>query len=110
MSQVNGLSACYDAIERLKEGKPINEKFIGITHNKITASVVSQEAGFDSGYLKRSRPSHQAIIAMIDAIKANQDNNSLSKAEVKRRHNQKIEKMNSETSYDETTSRGVSCA
>lgn len=98
MSEGNGLNACYDAIERLKKGKPNKEKFIGITLDKITASVVSQEAGFDSGYLKRSRPSHQGVIAKIDAIKeeTGHNSNSLSKAELIRRHNKQNEKLKSD--------------
>lgn len=59
-----GLNACREALERLKKGKPNNERFKGVP---ITASIVSQEAGFDSGYLKKSR--HAEFIAEIARVK-----------------------------------------
>lgn len=95
MTKKIGIKACYDALERLKNGKPFNQKFIGVTPDKITASIVSQEAGYDSGYLKRGRTSHQAIMAMIDSIKADAKNNTstLSKAEIIRREKYKSDKL-----------------
>lgn len=95
MTKKIGINACYDALERLKNGKPFNQKFIGITPDKITASIVSQEAGYDSGYLKRGRTSHQAIMAMIDSTKAHakNDTSTLSKAEIMRREKHKSDKL-----------------
>jgi hypothetical protein len=49
-----GLLLCKQALERLVKQKPNIKKFIGVT---ITPSVVSQEAGFGSGYLKKTRHS-----------------------------------------------------
>ncbi|MBA35527.1 MAG: hypothetical protein CMI14_08855 [Oleispira sp.] len=92
MSKVSGVEACYEAFDRLKQGKPTLEKFIGITSDKITASVVSQEAGFDSGYLKKKRPSHQGIITLIEKYRCESKSTTLSKAEVIRREKQKTVK------------------
>ena len=63
-----GLNACREALERLKNGEPNNDQFKEVP---ITASIVSQEAGFDSGYLKKSR--HAELIAEISAVKENLD-------------------------------------
>ena len=98
MTAKTGINACYDALERLKNGKPLNQKFIGLTPDKLTASIVSQEAGYDSGYLKRGRTSHQAIMAMIDSTKADAKNgpSTLSKAEIIRREKHKSDKLKAE--------------
>jgi len=37
---------------------------------KITASIVSLEAGFDRGYLKKSRKSHLPLLAKIEICRA----------------------------------------
>ncbi|USD32107.1 MULTISPECIES: hypothetical protein [Vibrio] len=89
MTVKSGLEACYEAFERLKEGKPNNSKFFGIAPSKLTPSIVSQEAGFDSGYLKRKRPNHQGIISLIDAFKEESKDTTLSKAETIRRESRK---------------------
>ena len=60
-----GIESCYEAFDRLKAGKPQVEKFKGLLQKEITASVVSQEAGFDGGYLKKKRRQHQPLISMI---------------------------------------------
>lgn len=62
----NGVQACMDAFERLKNNAPTVSKFQNIAPSCITASVVSQEAGFDSGYLKSSRANHRALIMLIE--------------------------------------------
>ena len=67
-SMSKGLIMCREALERLKNGKPNNDLFKGVP---ITASIVSQEAGFDSGYLKKSR--HAEFIDEISAVKENLD-------------------------------------
>lgn len=87
MTTKSGLTECYEAFERLKNGKPNVGKFVGITPDKITASIVSQEAGFDSGYLKKNRTNHQGIIALIDSFREEQKKTSLSKSEIIRREN-----------------------
>ncbi|MGI2014544.1 hypothetical protein [Shewanella oncorhynchi] len=89
MSHGNGLDECYEAFERLKAGRPNLERFAGITPDKITASVVSQEAGFDSGYLKKKRLNHQGIIALIDFFRTENKSTTLSKMEAIRREKEK---------------------
>lgn len=96
LAKVNGVSACYEAFCRLKEKRPENEKFIGLSLDKITASVVSQEAGFDSGYLKKQRPVHQAIIAQIESFKKVQEGTTLSRAEIQRRERDRWQKYKGE--------------
>jgi hypothetical protein len=62
---MNGIEKCYAAFERLKTGKPNNPDLANIEQDKITSSIVSQEAGFTGGYLKNEREQHQLIISMI---------------------------------------------
>lgn len=64
-----GLEACEAALQRLLNGKPIRPEHVGLELSKLTAGVVSFEAGFDRGYLKKARQSHQAIIAKIEAYR-----------------------------------------
>lgn len=64
-----GLDACEAALQRLLNGKPIRPEHVGLELSKLTAGVVSFEAGFDRGYLKKARQSHQAIIAKIEAYR-----------------------------------------
>ena len=96
MTDLNGLSECYDAFDRLKARCPKNIKFLGISPDKITASIVSQEAGFDSGYLKKRRLNHQALIAQIDEFKREQSRFTLSRAEVQRREREKLKELESQ--------------
>ena len=92
MTADRGVEACYLAFERLKNGNPQNDKFMHISPEKITASIVSQEAGFDSGYLKRNRHNHQGIIALIDDYKKQLKSSTLSKYEEVKREKQKAAK------------------
>tara|TARA_R110001599_G_scaffold224482_2_gene423669 strand:+ start:203 stop:649 length:447 start_codon:yes stop_codon:yes gene_type:complete len=68
-STSKGMSACEDALQRLLDRKPNVPEHVGLEFSKLTASIVSFEAGFDRGYLKKSRPAHQEIIARIVSIK-----------------------------------------
>lgn len=65
-----GLLACENALQRLLEGKPVVPEHVGLELSKLTASIVSLEAGFDRGYLKKSRKAHLAILAKIEASRA----------------------------------------
>lgn len=65
----DGLQRCIAAFERLKLGQPQQTRYVGIAPDKITAAVVSAEAGFDSGYLKRSRRQHLPLILQIEAYR-----------------------------------------
>lgn len=63
----NGLAACEEALQRLLDGKPILPAHVGLDLSKLTASIVSLEAGFDRGYLKKSRKAHLPLLAQIEA-------------------------------------------
>ena len=65
-----GLMACEQALQRLLDGKPVVSGHVGLDFSKITASIVSLEAGFDRGYLKKSRKAHYPILAKIEACRA----------------------------------------
>lgn len=56
---------CKEAFERLKAGKPNNSHYIG---KRITASLVSKEAGFSAGYLKASNKHHKLLIEEINSF------------------------------------------
>lgn len=70
MHKKSGLSRCEDALERLLTGQPHFADHVGVNNGDITPAMVSIEAGFDKGYLKRSRESHMPLIARIDALKS----------------------------------------
>lgn len=65
-----GLGACEEALQRLLVGKPVVPKHVGLDLSKLTASIVSLEAGFDRGYLKKSRKVHLPLLAQIEAVRA----------------------------------------
>jgi hypothetical protein len=85
----SGLTRCYEAFQRLKDGKPEMEiklkdetlkiKYDGLPQNKITPSVVSQEAGWGGGYLKASRTQHQPLISMIEVHVKDHKNTTIGK-------------------------------
>lgn len=64
-----GLSACEEALQRLLDGEPVVPEHVGLDLSKLTASIVSFEAGFDRGYLKKSRKAHLPLLARIEAIR-----------------------------------------
>ncbi len=70
MRDKSGLTRCEEAFDRLKDGQPHLSNHVGIKPGDITPALVSIEAGFDKGYLKRSRESHAPLIARIDALKS----------------------------------------
>ena len=84
----DGVKICEAAFERLKAGCPVISAHVGIDGSKITAGIVSVEAGFDRGYLKRSRGSHMPLIARIEAYRTECSTTSNSKAlQIKRAQN-----------------------
>lgn len=93
-----GIARCVEAFERIKNNEPTVLRFKDIPAKDITPSIVSQEAGFSSGYLKRNRESHAPLITLIDdfASKGNSSslsaNEALKRAENKRK-NEKTEKL-----------------
>lgn len=69
-NKVDGVQQCKLAFQRLVEGLPVVPGHKDIPPEKITAGIVSVEAGFDRGYLKKSRAAHQELIAQINAHRA----------------------------------------
>lgn len=65
-----GLSTCEEALQRLLVGRPVVPEHVGLDLSKLTASLVSLEAGFDRGYLKKSRKAHLPLLAQIEAVRA----------------------------------------
>jgi hypothetical protein len=66
MTNKSGIELCKQAFERLKAGKPNDQRLIG---KLITPSLVSREAGFDNGYLKPLRPAHRSLVDEINQYK-----------------------------------------
>ncbi|KKO17281.1 hypothetical protein [Pseudomonas putida] len=89
---VKGIDKCRAAFERLKAGEPHVAAHVGLDPTKITAGVVSVEAGFDRGYLKKDRPSHRALLADIEAYRKSYGTESSSKALQVKRANDKAAK------------------
>lgn len=81
-----GLGACEEALQRLLVGNPFVSEHVGLDLSKLTASIVSHEAGFDRGYLKKSRRVHLPILAKIEACRAeaNKGSGTLSVKSIKR--------------------------
>lgn len=88
-----GLEKCEEAFRRIVIGKPHVENHVGLPNHKITAGVVSFEAGFDRGYLKRSRPIHRALIAKIDAYHSESAKTGISKVHEIKRYKEKIKRL-----------------
>lgn len=65
----SGLNACAEALQRLLTGKPNVAAHVGLDLSKLTASIVSLEAGFDRGYLKKTRTAHLSLLAQIEAVR-----------------------------------------
>ncbi len=74
----NGVGVCEDALQRLLDGKPFVPEHVGLDLSKLTASIVSLEAGFDRGYLKKSRKAHLPILAKIEVCRAGANKGSSS--------------------------------
>ncbi|WP_105255656.1 hypothetical protein [Pseudoalteromonas sp. T1lg75] len=88
-----GVTKCFEALERIKANKPVISKFIDLPRNKVTAAVISQEAGFDSGYLKKNRPQHQEVISLIESYRAASIKSTLSTKEKFNRERRKVERL-----------------
>ncbi|KAA0982054.1 hypothetical protein FQ192_32520 [Pseudomonas sp. ANT_J12] len=70
-----GLIVCEEALQRLVVGKPFLAEHVGLPLSKLTAGAVSREAGFDPGYLKKSRKLHLPLIAKIQSLREESSNN-----------------------------------
>lgn len=64
------LLLCEQAFGRLTAGKPQRLLITDYKIYRITAAMVSKEAGFDAGYLKRSRINHRPLLLEISQFKA----------------------------------------
>lgn len=69
MNKSIGIKNCEEALQRLLDGNPYVARHIGVESNDITSAMVSVEAGYDKGYLKKTRTAHKALIARIDSLK-----------------------------------------
>lgn len=78
-----GLIACEEALQRLLHGKPVVPDHVKLDLAKLTASIVSLEAGFDRGYLKKSRKAHLPILAKIEASRTEANKSSSSSSSKK---------------------------
>ncbi|WP_348708609.1 hypothetical protein [uncultured Pseudoalteromonas sp.] len=66
MAYGDGLKLCWEAFERLKEGRPQLKEHVGLAAKDITPAKVSKEAGKDAGYLKWKRDNHKPLITAIE--------------------------------------------
>lgn len=69
MKTRDGVLECEEAFDRLVRSCPRISEHVGLPPQKITAGVVSVEAGFDRGYLKSGRSKHQPLIAKINSFR-----------------------------------------
>ncbi|GKW51773.1 hypothetical protein NCCP2140_08260 [Pseudoalteromonas sp. NCCP-2140] len=88
----SGLKRCYEAFERLKQGNANIEEFKNLPKAKITKSIVSQEAGFDAGYLKSNREQHQPLISMINIFVEDNQKTTMGKGAAIKREKEKSAK------------------
>jgi RNA polymerase-interacting CarD/CdnL/TRCF family regulator len=86
MAGMTGLERCVEAFERLKAGKPNVAENISLPQDRITPAIVSFEAGFDKGYLKKGR--HDQLIGLIKTY-SSEDVATTSGAELIRREKAK---------------------
>ncbi|WFS17881.1 hypothetical protein P9K38_20925 [Pseudomonas sp. 905_Psudmo1] len=94
--KVDGVLICEEAFSRLVSGKPLISAHVDLARSKITAGVVSVEAGFDRGYLKKSRRAHLSLIAKIEAYrKESESSDSSAKAQLRRASRKVDEVVNS---------------
>lgn len=92
----NGIHVCEEAFERLKAGKARDPAHVDLPRSKITAGIVSVEAGFDRGYLKKSRRAHMPLISAIEVYRSESETASVTSAVKAKRAQIKAEKAVSE--------------
>lgn len=95
-AQGEGLRLCEAALERLLENRPAVPAHVGLPSHKITAGVVSVEAGFDRGYIKKGRKSHMPLVARIEHIKGKAVTTETSAMEQVRRTRNALERAEEE--------------
>lgn len=94
--QVDGVHLCTEAFQRLKDGKPRIPAHVDLPKSKVTAGIVSVEAGFDRGYLKKSRSIHMPLIAAIEAYRVEGESASVTSVVKAKRAQIKADKAVSE--------------
>lgn len=65
----DGVKKCELAFLRLQEGNPNFDKHKDLPKNRVTAGIVSVEAGFDRGYLKKCCKKHLSLLSRIAAYR-----------------------------------------
>ena len=95
-AQGEGIRQCEAALQRLIDGKPVVPEHVGLPRSKITAGIVSVEAGFDRGYLKKTRKRHMPIVAIIVAFRSEPATTESSTQEAFRRARNAAEKAQKE--------------
>ena len=70
--KIDNFQQCIIAFERVKQGI---FKYEDNKNREITAALISEEAGFDKGYLKNSRSKHQLLIKEINEFSKSQEKN-----------------------------------
>jgi len=96
VSAKDGLKRCAEAFERLRLGCPNIEAHIGLPASKVTAGIVSVEAGFDRGYLKKARASHAPLIGLIEAFRKAHSTDAQSTQAQVRRAKEKVDRASGE--------------
>jgi len=69
---LHSIKEYWEALERLKKGKPLNVP----TGGRITNDQVSLEAGRGRGSIKKSRESYRELISAIEAAEAERQQSS----------------------------------
>lgn len=99
----DGIVRCEAALQRLKDGKPFLDVHVGLDRSKITAGKVSVEAGYDRGYLKKSRQEHRILLAKIEAYRSERVSSSESLASKLARAKQKCNNLERDLRVAEET-------
>ena len=76
MAILTGVKACEAALQRLLDGCPQVAGHVGVQSDEITAAMVSVEAGYDKGYLKKARAPDEVLINRINSFKLNTEQSS----------------------------------
>ncbi|MBL4909900.1 MAG: hypothetical protein JKX78_07750 [Alteromonadaceae bacterium] len=87
--QGDGLEKCINAFERLKVGNGLIKV---IEKSEISCSTVSVEAGFDKGYLKKTRLWQSRLVGEINDYKREHALSSTSAATELQRTQKKVKK------------------
>ena len=76
MTTLTGVKACEAAFQRLLDGCPQVAGHVGVQSDEITPAMVSVEAGYNKGYLKKARALDKVLINRINSFKLNAEQSS----------------------------------